>query len=241
MTPKHKTSQLPTLNNEPTLKTIKSFSISTHFIIGNSIAMWGREHLCCNTKQVFKPQLQCCKCTKKKKKLKFWLHKKNVNKKQHKLKMKAKTYKLKSKFESFSKKFCSSINLVCFSIVVESFSRNSTMILSFKGPSHPTQPSLGQFLMMRMSQSKFSILSLDHLKIHYILICDPKPPSIWQNCTSCFSHQIKRFSIFVGHIINHRYNCNSFFNVDIIVSSFEIIYPKNRSSSSTIVSWFVLP
>jgi hypothetical protein len=39
MIPKHKTLRLPTLNNEPTLKTIKSFSISAHFIIGNSIAM----------------------------------------------------------------------------------------------------------------------------------------------------------------------------------------------------------
>ncbi len=147
----------------------------------------------------------------------------------------------KLEFESLSKKFCSSIKLLCSSIMVESLSKNLVVALGFKGPSRPTQASLGQFFMMRMSQSKFSILSLDHLKIHYILICDPKPPSIWQNCTSCFSHQIKRFSIFVGHIINHRYNCNSFFNVDIIVSSFEIIYPQNRSSSSTIVSWFVLP
>ncbi len=148
---------------------------------------------------------------------------------------------MKSKFEYFSKKFCSSINLVCFSIVVESFFRNSTMILGFKGPSHPTQPSLGQFFMMRMNQSKLSILSIDHLKIHYILICDLKPPSIWQNYTSCFAHQIKGFSISIGRIISHQYNCNSFFNVYMIASSFEIIYPKNRSSSSTIVGWFVLP
>jgi hypothetical protein len=37
MTPKQKTSQLPTLINDPTLKTIKSFLGSTLFIIGNSI------------------------------------------------------------------------------------------------------------------------------------------------------------------------------------------------------------
>jgi hypothetical protein len=62
--------------------------------------------------------------------------------------------------------------------MVESLSKNLVVALGFKGPSRPTQASLGQFFMMRMSQSKFSILSLDHLKIHYILICDPKPPSI---------------------------------------------------------------
>jgi hypothetical protein len=39
------------------------------------------------------------------------------------------------------------------------------MVLGFKGPSHPTQTSLGQFLMMKMSQSKFSMLNLDRLKL----------------------------------------------------------------------------
>jgi hypothetical protein len=61
------------------------------------------------------------------------------------------------------------------------------MALGFKGPSHPTQVSLGQFFMMKMSQSKFSIPSLDRLKlvmtlvtlkIHSILIYDPTMPSI---------------------------------------------------------------
>jgi hypothetical protein len=55
------------------------------------------------------------------------------------------------------------------------------MTLSFDGPSHPTQASLGQFFMMKMSQFKFSIPSLDcfklvmiptTIKLHSILICD---------------------------------------------------------------------
>jgi hypothetical protein len=59
------------------------------------------------------------------------------------------------------------------------------MTLGFDGPSHPTLASLGQILMMKMSQFKISIPSLDcfklvmiptTLKIHFIFIFDPPMP-----------------------------------------------------------------
>jgi hypothetical protein len=115
---------------------------------------------------------------------------------------------------------------------------------------------LGQYFMMKMNWFKFSIPSLDclklgmtlaTLKIRSILIYDPTIPRTWQarkktckNCMTCFAHQIKVFSISTSHTTSHWYNCNSFFNVDMIVSSYNTIYPKNKSSSSTIVSWFVV-
>ncbi len=148
----------------------------------------------------------------------------------------------KLEFESLSKKFCSSIKLLCSSIMVESLSKNLVVALGFKGPSRPTQASLGQFFMMRMSQSKFSIpswyclkLMMIHLKLKKcsISIYDPIMPSTWQTrnetwgtWTTCFDHQIKRFSIFGSHIANHWYNFNLYFKVDMIASSFDIICPK---------------
>jgi len=107
---------------------------------------------------------------------------------------------------------------------------------------------------MKMNRFKFSISSLNllklmmtlTLKIHSILIYDPIVPRTWQmkketcrNCTTCFACQIKGLSIFTSHISNYQYNCNSFFNVDMIASSFDTIYPKNKSSSSTTINWSI--
>ncbi len=174
-----------------------------------------------------------------------WGWKKNLN-----LKLK------KIKVWFFSKKSCSSINLLCFSIIAKFFSKNSAMALSFKGPSHPTQASLGQFLTMKMNQSKFSIPSLDHLKLEMTLvtlkICsisiyDPTMSSIWWvrnetwgNWTTCFAHQIKGFSISIGCTTNRWYNCNSLFKVDMITSSFDRICPKNKSSPSITIGWYII-
>jgi hypothetical protein len=112
----------------------------------------------------------------------------------------------------------------------------------FKGPSRPPWVSLGQFLTMKISWFRFLILSLNHLlvmmtlatlQINFILIFDPTMLKIWWtrketwgHCIAWFAHQIIAFSIFVGHIDKHQYNCNSFFKVDMITSSFDIIYPK---------------
>jgi hypothetical protein len=71
----------------------------------------------------------------------------------------------------------------------------------------------------------------------------PTMPSTWQvrketlkNCTTCSTHQNRRFSISIGHTTNHRYNCNSFFKLDMIASSFDTICPKKKLSSSILVS-----
>ncbi len=140
--------------------------------------------------------------------------------------MKAKTWtwnQMKSESESFSKKSYSSINLLCFSIIAKSFSKNSGMALSFKGPSHPTQMSLDQFLMMKMSWSKFSIPSLDCFKlmmtpttlnicsIQFVIpqsqILNERNMGKLHNMLS--THQIKQFSISIGYIANCWYTCNS--------------------------------
>jgi hypothetical protein len=109
---------------------------------------------------------------------------------------------------------------MCSSIIINLFSRNLAMNLSFKGPSHPTQLSLGQFLMMRINRFKFSISSLVHfklvmtpiiLKICSISICDPTIPRTWwvwkktcENLITRFAHQIKCFQslLIVLPIIN---------------------------------------
>jgi hypothetical protein len=117
---------------------------------------------------------------------------------------------------------------MCSWIIIEYFSTDSTMTLGFKGPSHPTWASLyRKFFMMKMNWFKFSIPSLDclklmmtptTLKIRSLSIYDPTIPRTWQarrktckNCITCFAHQIKVFSISTSHNTNHWYNCNSFF------------------------------
>jgi hypothetical protein len=78
---------------------------------------------------------------------------------------------------------------LCSLVIAKSLSKNLAMALGFKGPSQPTQASLGQFLMMRMSWFEFSIPSRYHLKlmmipitlkICYISIYDPIMPSTWR-------------------------------------------------------------
>ncbi len=112
----------------------------------------------------------------------------------------------------------------------------------FKGPSRLTWVSLGQFSMLKISWFRFLMLSLNHLivmmtlatlQISSILIFDPTMLKIWWirketwgHCIAWFTHQIITFSIFVGHIHNHQYNCNSFFKVDMITSRLNMIYPK---------------
>jgi hypothetical protein len=134
--------------------------------------------------------------------------------------------------------------LLYFLIIVKSFKTNSTMVLGFESPSHPTWASLGQFFMM--NQYSFSIPSLNYfklvmtfvsLKICYILICDPTMLRIgwarkatWGNYVAWFAQQTRRFSIFIGRTNNCQYNRNLFFKVDMITSSFDIIYSKNRYS-----------
>ncbi len=54
-----------------------------------------------------------------------------------------------------------------------------------------------------------------------------------ENCTACFDHETKAFSIFVDQIASHRNNYNSFLKVNMITSSSNTTYPKNKSSSST--------
>jgi hypothetical protein len=128
------------------------------------------------------------------------------------------------------------------------------MVLSSIGPLHPTWTSLNQLLMMIMSRLKFSIPSLNHLKL-VMTFCNIKYLiyfNMWShnakylmrkeiamgNCITCFAHQIRRFLISTGHTTNCRYNCNSFLKVDMITSSFDIIYPKNKSSFSITIGWF---
>jgi hypothetical protein len=107
---------------------------------------------------------------------------------------------------------------------------------------------------MKMNQSKFSMPSLDRLKlmmtpttlkIHFIWICDPTMPSTWRarnetwgNWTTCFAQQIKRSSTSTNRIANHRYNYNLCFKVehDYIIIWYNL--PKKKSSSSIIVGWF---
>ncbi len=143
-----------------------------------------------------------------------------------------------SKFESSSRKFFSSINLLYFLIIIESVFKNSNMVLGLEGPSHPIRASLGQFFMM--SQYRFLIPSLNYfkfimtfatLKFCYILICDPRMlrtwwarKTTWGNYVAWFAHQTKGFSIFIGRTNNCLYNYNLFFKVDMITSSFDIIY-----------------
>ncbi len=61
----------------------------------------------------------------------------------------------------------------------------------------------------------------------------------WGTWTTCFDHQIKGFSISTGHTANHWYNCNSYFKVDMIASSFDIIYPqKSHHFQSLLVNYY---
>jgi len=61
-----------------------------------------------------------------------------------------------------------------------------------------------------------------------------------QKLHNMFAHQIKRFSISANHTTNHQYNCNLFFNVDMIVSSFDTICPK-KSHHIQLLSILLLP
>jgi len=119
------------------------------------------------------------------------LHKKNVNRKntnwswKQKLELEINRIKVSIFFKEVL--FFNQFNvLFSHSIIIL---KNSTIILSFRGPSHQIWASLSQFFMMRINQSKFSIPNLYHLKlvvtpitlkIHYISICDPTiPKTLW--------------------------------------------------------------
>ncbi len=100
---------------------------------------------------------------------------------------------------------------------------------------------------------QISIPSLDHLKL-VMTLCNIKNLyyfNLWShnakylmrkeratgNCITCFAHQTRKFSISTAHITNCQYNCNSFFKVEMITSSFDIIYLKNKSSFSITIGW----
>lgn len=107
--------------------------------------------------------------------------------------------------------------------------------------------------MLKMSWSKFSISSLDCLKLvmtsatlkiyfylwsHNTKALTSKERNM-QKLHNMFAHQIKGFSIFVNHTTNHQYKSQlilQLFNMDMIVSSFDTICLKNKSSSSIIIN-----
>lgn len=118
------------------------------------------------------------------------------------------------------------------------------MYVGFKGPSHLTWVPFGQFLIMKMSWSKFSIPILDYFilvmtlatikfEIHFISnwkcydAKDLTSQEIDMGKLHCmFAHQTNGFSIYVGRTNNHQNNYNLFFKVDTIASSLDTIYPK---------------
>jgi len=123
------------------------------------------------------------------------------------------------------------------------------MVLSPTCPLHPTWASLSQLLMMRMSQFKFSIPSLDHITL-VMTLCNIENLFYF----NFWSHNVKyltrkshgklqnmfcppNYKVFNFNWSHYQYNYNSFFNVDTIASSFDIIYPKNKSSNSITMSW----
>ncbi len=92
--------------------------------------------------------------------------------------------------------------------------KNSATSICFKGPPDPSCLSLGQFLMMKMSQSKLSMSSFYYFKlmiivatpkIHFISICEPTMPRNWWTKTKNIGKLYrmicppnKRFLIFVS-------------------------------------------
>jgi hypothetical protein len=107
------------------------------------------------------------------------------------------------------------------------------------------------FFTIKTRWSRFSIpnfecqrlmMTLATLKMHSVSIYEPIIPSIWWTKKTmcgywivCWLRQAKGFSIYDYVTHNRQNNYRSFFKVDLITSSFDIICPLKKSSSSIVV------
>ncbi len=100
------------------------------------------------------------------------------------------------------------------------------------------------FFSIKMRWYRFSIpnlecqklvMTLATLKMHLVSIYEPTIPSTWRakkttcgNWVVCWPHQAKGFSIFYYITHNWQNNYSSFFRVDLITSSLDIICPQKN-------------